>query len=308
MQYLQKPVRLQQLFGSLFFETTKPTADSVSREQIGRPESVSPFAGRRVLVVEDNLVNQQVTFHQLKQFGIKSDIASNGREALSALQKTTYDLVFMDCQMPELDGYEATRLYRQSEAAGAHLPIIALSANAYPENQKRCLDVGMGDFISKPVKPSELERVMKEWMSNPPPPPSNPEATPRSVQSQPILDPAALTRLQMMVGENNSELFLEMVDLFLTENALSLSKLTQAVQEQDATSVLKLAHRLRGSSLQFGAGLMVHLCQAIEQKGRETNLDGLEELLNQLKYEFEQVQAVLQDVKKETNENPHRRR
>ncbi|HND22499.1 MAG TPA: response regulator, partial [Acidobacteriota bacterium] len=263
-------------------------------------DSTSLFAGCQVLVVEDNLINQRVTLYQLLRFGVEVHIANNGREALAALQKSSYDLVLMDCQMPEMDGYEATRQYRQCEATGQHLPIIALSANAYSENKHRCLKSGMDDFISKPVKLPELERVLKQWIIK-----AKPALPALPVSQPPVLDPAALIRLRTMVGETNHELFVEMIDLFLTENALSLSKLAQAVQEQDATGVLRLAHRLRGSSLQFGAGRMVQLCQEIEQKGRDKKLDGVEPLLAQLQHEFEQTQAALQVEKRQIHENPH---
>ena len=305
VRHLQKPIRLRQLFESLFPADQPAGTGTGDTGLLESAYSTSPFAGCRALVVEDNLINQRVTLYQLRKFGIEVHIANNGREALAALQKSSYDLVLMDCQMPEMDGYEATRQYRQCEATGQHLPIIALSANAYSENKHRCLESGMDDFISKPVKLSELERVMKQWIVKAQsilPLPAMPVSQP------PVLDPAALTRLRAMVGETNHELFLEMIDLFLTENALSLSKLAQAIQEQDATGVLKLAHRLRGSSLQFGAGRMVQLCQEIEQKGRDKKLAGIEPLLAQLQHEFEQTQAALQVEKGQTHENPHCRR
>jgi PAS domain S-box-containing protein len=128
--------------------------------------SESHISNHRILVVEDNSVNQLLAMAQLKKLGYRAQTVANGREALDALIDGGYDLILMDCQMPEMDGYEATRLIREHEkTTGHHLPIVALTANALPEDRQKCFDAGMDDFVVKPLKPESLEKTLQRWLS-----------------------------------------------------------------------------------------------------------------------------------------------
>jgi CheY-like chemotaxis protein len=121
----------------------------------------------RVLVAEDNVVNQRLVKHMLEKVGCRVDLAANGREAVSMAAERRYDIVFMDCFMPELDGYAATAELRQREWPGEpRLPIIALTANAMAEDRTRCLDAGMDDYLSKPVRMEEIREVLRRWCSS----------------------------------------------------------------------------------------------------------------------------------------------
>ncbi len=155
--------------GSTFwFELQLPVAQLPAQPQ---PASVAEtliadLTGLRVLVVEDNAVNQKVVARMLERWGVQYVIASNGREALEKLQQETFQIVLMDCQMPEMDGYEATRRLRERERADAsqpHIPVIALTANALPEDEQRCLDAGMDDYLAKPIKPDLLHQKLVYW-------------------------------------------------------------------------------------------------------------------------------------------------
>jgi len=119
----------------------------------------------RILLVEDNAVNQKVAVAMIKKLGGLIDVAVDGREAIAALEKGSYDLVLMDCQMPEMDGFEATRVIRQKGETGARIPIIAMSASAMQADREKCLLAGMDDFIAKPVLPEELARVLSRWLA-----------------------------------------------------------------------------------------------------------------------------------------------
>jgi CheY-like chemotaxis protein len=118
----------------------------------------------RVLLAEDNIVNQKVAILMLEKLGCRVDAVANGREALEALTHIAYDLVFMDCQMPEMDGYEATTTFRAQEVSGStHVPIIAMTAYAMPDDRERCLQAGMDDYIKKPVNAEVLQAIVQQW-------------------------------------------------------------------------------------------------------------------------------------------------
>jgi CheY-like chemotaxis protein len=116
----------------------------------------------RVLLAEDNLVNQKVALKILEKFGLHAEVAATGQEALDRLDRTPYDLIFMDCQMPEMDGFEATRLIRSREVG--HIPIIAMTANAMVGDRERCLEAGMDDYISKPVRVEAVQGALERWL------------------------------------------------------------------------------------------------------------------------------------------------
>jgi CheY-like chemotaxis protein len=121
----------------------------------------------RLLVVEDNSINQKVALLMLRNLGYGADIANNGREAVNAVACQPYDLVLMDCRMPEMDGFEATRHIRLSAARGAQIPIIAMTACAFTEDREACLKSGMNDYLSKPVRVQELAAKLEFWLSQP---------------------------------------------------------------------------------------------------------------------------------------------
>jgi CheY-like chemotaxis protein len=127
-----------------------------------------PLAGVRVLVAEDNPVNQKLVMRLLERFGCRADAVANGAEALHALATLPYDVVLMDCQMPEVDGYEATAQVRHLErGSGRRIPIIALTANALEGDRERCLAAGMDDYLTKPLKVDELSRALGRWRPDP---------------------------------------------------------------------------------------------------------------------------------------------
>ncbi len=177
--YLVKPVKKDRLFETLLrvvgenpsparrIQSTKPKNEI--QTQIG--------AGLNVLLAEDNLVNQKVAVTQIKRFGCTVDVAANGQKAVSALETKAYDLIFMDCQMPEMDGYQATAAIRELEKAGpescgwtAPIHIVAMTANAMEGDREKCLHAGMDDYISKPVHPDDIRKSLERYHTRPAPP------------------------------------------------------------------------------------------------------------------------------------------
>jgi CheY-like chemotaxis protein len=173
--YLTKPLRPTQLlecFSQLFEMTPADTAPLqvasgapplITRQTV----SQSPAAGTtRLLLAEDNPVNQKVACKMLEKLGYRVDIAGNGQEAVAAHERMRYPLIFMDCQMPEVDGFEATALIRKMEGRSAHTPIVAMTANAMQGDRERCLAAGMDDYVAKPVRPKDLQTVLDTWLGN----------------------------------------------------------------------------------------------------------------------------------------------
>ena len=168
--YLTKPVRQSQLFNCLAGAINQPlcvteqpasvaaTPDLITLHPSVERRGISP---KLILLAEDNIVNQKVAVRQLQKLGYRTDAVANGREALEALERIPYDLVLMDCQMPEMDGYEATAEIRRREGMTKHTPIVAMTANALQGDREKCIAAGMDDYVSKPVKPDELAEVLK---------------------------------------------------------------------------------------------------------------------------------------------------
>jgi CheY-like chemotaxis protein len=144
-------------------------ADTVHERAERRPRIAAATDGppRRVLVAEDNVVNQKIAIHLLEKFGCRVDVAANGREAVEMAMSFPYDLIFMDCRMPEMDGFTATREIRAQQANGHRTPIVAMTAHAIKGASEECLDAGMDAYIAKPVKPAEIEHALALWTRRP---------------------------------------------------------------------------------------------------------------------------------------------
>jgi PAS domain S-box-containing protein len=169
--YLTKPLRQCQLFNCITTAMGMSAATpTVQPDTLQNPTENPVQSYVKVLVVEDNKVNQRLAMRMLEKYGCRVDVAANGHEAIDATARITYDCIFMDCQMPEMDGFKATAVIRQREAqTGHHIPIIAMTANAMQGDRERCLEAGMDDYVSKPVKGEALRAVLQHWTR----PPSN---------------------------------------------------------------------------------------------------------------------------------------
>jgi signal transduction histidine kinase/DNA-binding response OmpR family regulator/CHASE3 domain sensor protein len=168
MKPLLRPTQLRRAIEAAWLVAQSPTgaaATSVAPASVlpARPRASHAGPRRRVLVAEDNAINQRLAVHMLEKFGCQVDIAGNGREALRMSAEQPYDMIFMDCQMPEMDGYEATAEIRLREGHGARVPIVALTANVGDDDRRRCMSAGMDDFLTKPVMPEKLRQAVETW-------------------------------------------------------------------------------------------------------------------------------------------------
>jgi CheY-like chemotaxis protein len=169
--YLRKPIQSSTLYDTLAEVLKAPcTGDSappsplVTRHTLSEQKRLRSGRQSRVLLAEDNQVNQRIALRLLEKLGLRADAVMNGREAVAAMTATEYDLVLMDCQMPEMDGFEAAAIVRNRERNGRHTPICALTANAMEGDRERCLAAGMDDYVSKPIGLEQLQRVIDRWV------------------------------------------------------------------------------------------------------------------------------------------------
>lgn len=258
-----------------------------------------PGAGAHVLVAEDNPVNQKVAFGMLKRLGCGADMVANGREALRALESGSYDLVLMDCQMPEMDGFDATAEIRRREAGRSHTPIVAMTAYTLKGDRDRCIAAGMDDYLAKPVGLDALRAVLHRWLptvrkrnrSTAAPGRDTPREaeTPMQFTRLPSIDPRAFGELrELLGGEINS-----VAALFLSDATGRLKRLRGAIEAHDCKAVFEEAHSLKGGSANIGAERLAAMCRELQRMGRDEDLDGASELAARLEWELATVQKML---------------
>jgi two-component system, sensor histidine kinase and response regulator len=255
----------------------------------GRTHGLAPrrFSGR-VLVAEDNAVNQRLTAAQLTRFGLHADIVANGVEALAAIDILPYDLVLMDCQMPEMDGYQATRELRARETANGrkHLPVVAMTANAMEGDRELCLAAGMDDYIAKPVRTEALIEALARFLPEVDAeavaaPPAVSAAMPvHSSDPNQLFDPRMLARMREEVGDDT--ICADMVRIFLTEAPQHLQAVLDCDEHSDGETLRRAAHKLKGSSQIMGAQRLAGRCARIEELVRAGDRLGTTAILREL--------------------------
>jgi CheY-like chemotaxis protein/HPt (histidine-containing phosphotransfer) domain-containing protein len=255
--YLTKPVRQAQLYERLR-EVLGP--DPVEPVAPSRASPVSTVPLGSVLVAEDNPVNQRVVHAMLTRLGYSVDIAEDGRRAVDLVLSRHYDVVLMDCQMPELDGFAATREIRAAGGAAGAVPIIALTASALASDEERCRDAGMDDFLSKPVRREALAATLQRWMTGPRLRVQLPVQVSRREVPADGIDRAVLDEL-MGLGDA----FSQVIRSYLDTAPSRLDDLDAAVRDGDRVGVGRLAHLLAGSSGCVGASVLSSTCTALEQ-------------------------------------------
>jgi signal transduction histidine kinase/DNA-binding response OmpR family regulator len=296
---LVKPARQSHLFdtlASVWAARGRPaamvTAETLPRtraqQPAGAPKPTHRFKGARVLLAEDNPTNQRIGVLMLEKFGCRVDVVADGREALAALAAAPYDAVFMDCQMPEMDGYEATGEIRLREAAGgARMPIIAMTANAMQGDREKCLAAGMDDYISKPVTAAALEEALHRWLAG------------GREQPTAALDPTAFGTFAEMIGDD-AALLRELIETFTSDTAERMASLQVAAATPNAEVLRTVAHTLRGSSSGLGASSMAELCRRLEARASVLSAPDAVRLVAELETEFARVRKELSD-RKETS-------
>ncbi|MST00174.1 MAG: PAS domain S-box protein [Pedosphaera sp.] len=297
---LLKPLKRARLLEGLARAMSSSTAEAIAAGTPAEPLTAPPTAvaatkSLRVLLAEDNPINQKVALLQLHRLGFDAQVAHHGREAIAALDQP-FDVILMDCHMPELDGFDATRQIRAREQAGhwgsrRPIYIVALTADSLHDARDKCLAAGMNDYIKKPVQLAELEAAMQRARYHQPAPA---QATrPADGGAIPTLDLATLESLRNLSEPGQPDLVTELVDLFIADVPPRLKKMQEAAADDDTVTVYAQSHTIKGSAGNLGAKAMAALCVAIERAAKTGTLAGTEEPIRELLAEYERVKDLL---------------
>lgn len=287
---LTKPVKASQLYNLIIqvlgagpLEPVKPDIKSTLDRELGDRHPL------RILLAEDNVVNQKVALRILDRIGYRADLASNGLEVIQALCRQPYDVILMDVQMPEMDGLEASRKIVAEWPANKRPRIIAMTANTMQGDQEKCFAAGMDGFVSKPVRIEELQSVLERS-----PKTVVEELPPASIPITASINTKVLDSLRGLEDEDNPNVVVELIEIFLEEAPLKIANIQEAIDKVDASNLNYYAHSLKGSSANLGATKMVKLCGELEHMGSDSNLNGCDITLVALKEEFELVKVALE--------------
>jgi signal transduction histidine kinase/CheY-like chemotaxis protein len=225
----------------------------------------------RILVAEDNEVNQEVIQYMLEEWGCSVRIVEDGLKALQAIEEEEFDLVIMDCQMPQLDGYETTRRIRLNESKSSsnrYLPVIAVTANVMEEGIEACTNAGMDDYLSKPFNEGDLKRLLRKWISKKKEEvDSIPGHDPHGSGKDEILDEEVLEKLKLFQRKGKPNLMIRTIEAYLAHTQKRVAAMRDALQEGDAKTLSRLAHSLKSASANVGAIQLALICERLEEIG-----------------------------------------
>ncbi len=300
--WLTKPVRASQLYNCLVtvmegLAPAAPKADALLQAQ-DRFDAC-------VLLAEDNPVNQEVALSMLENLGCRVEVVSNGGEVLETASRTDFDLILMDCQMPEMDGYQATEGIRESErAAGAEkerMPIVALTAHAMEGARDKCLAAGMDGYLAKPFSQGQLAEVLACWLKPVPATgsvsaeaDSQEEKASSSDGAEPAsIDHKALETIRALQRQGKPDLLVRVINIYLEDSLRLLESLCQAMSRGDGTELKLQAHSLKSSSANVGALRLAGLCKELEAIGEVGSMDGVDHRISRIEEEYRSVRNEL---------------
>lgn len=286
---LVKPVRQVELFAAVASVFERGGA------LIGKPaETARPRLRGHVLLAEDNESNLIVARAHLERAGLRVSCVNDGQQALERLTGETFDLVLMDCQMPVIDGFEATRVLRQRETeSGLHLPVVALTANAMPGDRERCVAAGMDDYLPKPYSGEEMMRILQRWL-----PAERRQHAAAQPKNEPLflpaaLDPGALDKIRALSPDKAEMLVQQLLLAYQKAALLEISALERALEADDVEAVARAAHGLKSSSFNVGAMYFGELLRDVEAAARTADLQGVRRVIDAVYDEWGRVhQAV----------------
>jgi signal transduction histidine kinase/DNA-binding response OmpR family regulator len=296
--YLTKPIKPSQLYDAMVnvFGGEKEAVFSHGAEDIEFDRDMAYRLPLRILLAEDNIVNQKLALRMLERMGYRADLAGNGLEVLQALKRQAYDVIFMDIQMPEMDGMEASRRICQEWPAEERPRIIAMTANAMQEDRQACLAAGMDDYLSKPIRVDELVHSLNRCRPFYKPEQSSVvQEAPQQPTSPGTVTPAELSfeKLNDLAGDDRG-FMIEMINTYLEDAPRLLDEMSRAIQENDAPALRISAHSLKSNSTEFGADQLSDLSRELEMAGKTGILEGMSEKLALAQAEYARVALALE--------------
>lgn len=297
--YLQKPVKQSQLFDTLSGLLSKAPSANVGEKSptdLPIPKASTTKIRRRqlkILLAEDNLVNQRVAQKQLQKIGLQADTVADGEEVLEAMSRIAYDLILMDCQMPDMDGYQASREIRQLEKIPSALArcrkgkpaviIVAMTANAMQGDKDRCISAGMNDYLSKPVNIKDLAKAIDHWF------PIDHESPMKTDPQKDLINLKTIEELKGLDSGGEQTLFNELVGIFEEETPKFIQQMKAGILKQDFQAIENPAHSLKGSSTNLGFLAIAKLCSEIENGAKNHEYDSVNEAINRLEQVFDET-------------------
>ena len=273
--FVMKPVRRAQLTSAVSRVMRRTPVEDSGPPLSGQPEAAA-LQKRQILVVEDNVVNQKVAVGQLRSLGYDADVVGSGAEAIEIIGKQPYDLILLDCQMPDIDGYDVARTIRSMESGKPRIPIVAMTAHTMPGEREKCIAAGMDDYLAKPVSIQRLSSVLVRWVG----------------AREEVVDMEKMAGLQQLAKANPS-FMRDITALFREDALLRLHELRDSLDASSADRVARAAHSLKSSSGNIGASRMYSLCATIESTARQGNLEGIADMVEQLATELDRALAAL---------------
>ncbi|MCE5229369.1 response regulator [bacterium] len=284
--YMTKPLRQAQLHDCLALvlgREESPAAPGHSSLVTRHTVAEARKSRARILLAEDNVTNQLVAMKILEKLGYRADAVANGKEAITALQTIPYDLVLMDCQMPEMDGFEATQWIRGgiSGVLDPQIPIVAMTAHAMKGDRERCLEAGMSDYLSKPVQPSDLAAMLERWLKGASPSLADTQPLPKkeSADDEAIVFDRASFMKRMMGDE---ALARELVTTFLADMNNEISQLSAAIVQDDLDQAQRQAHKIKGASANLSAFALRETARSMEAAAKARQSEQARQILPRL--------------------------
>ena len=294
--YITKPVKYSQIYKCLIriWQDDQEKIPVLPGEEIVPQEHIKNKTKTefRILLAEDNKINQKVALAMLNKAGYKVDLAENGKEAIKALEKVPYDIVLMDCQMPEMDGYEAAAVIRSqdSHVLNHNVPVIAMTAHAMKGDRETCLKAGMNDYLNKPVQPEDLVEMLEKWMKKSDSDSLNKSESVDEITIEEIFDRVSF--LRRLGGDE--ELADEIFNEYMEDVPLKIEAIHSALEKNDPRRAQLQAHTLKGASANVGAIVLQKKAFEIEAACAKGNIDAAKTLGPELDTQFELLKNTVE--------------
>ncbi|MBW1931792.1 MAG: response regulator [Deltaproteobacteria bacterium] len=300
-RYLNKPVRQSELYDCLVEIISASVEGQILQSNGVRTEGAKAVFEAYILLAEDNPVNQMVALEMLELMGCRVDVAENGREAVEAISRTAFDLVLMDCHMPEMNGFAAAAKIREHEQAGDNgqrVPIIALTADVQKGVQDQCRAAGMDDYLGKPFNQDQLQAVLLRWLDrhgefDRAKAMEHSAGLDKHKETEPLLEQHALDKIRALQRPDKPNILGKIIRLYLENSSGLITSVRKSVKQGDGVALCDAAHSLKSSSANLGAIQLAAVCKELEDMGRERRTDGTRVLMDRIESEYQSARAAL---------------